>query len=51
LEPARIQELAHNDWLETGVAHQSRSNRQRLAIVTGKSEWQALDLPLLLLRQ
>src|SRR5215468_130537 len=33
LEPARIHKLAHNDRLETGVAHQSRSNRQRLAIV------------------
>jgi hypothetical protein len=35
LEPARIHKLAHNDRLETGVAHQSRSNRQRLAIVAG----------------
>src|SRR5436190_11596708 len=35
LEPARIHKLAHNDWLETGVAHQSRSNHQSLAIVAG----------------
>src|SRR5262249_4240940 len=33
--PARIHKLAHNDRLETGVAHQSRSNCQRLAIVAG----------------
>ena len=35
LEPARIHKFAHNDWLETGVAHQSPGNCQRLAIIAG----------------
>ena len=37
LEPARIHKLAHNDRLETGVAHQSRSNR---AAVISTELWQ-----------